>query len=264
LRENIAQDQEKSDSLKTQIQDLNRNIQKMDTKIQQAESTLRDLRKLQDEISTKTTTRSTYYKLQQEQYGALEEENEDTDEELQEWQAKFGEKIAQLENKIQKLGREMEDTVIRLGNLNNANIAYTLEIGKLQHEADEQIKLKHTRDTSIESLFKKHNLGSLPSIPFSDEVAFSLTNRVKTRVADLEKDIQDKKMSNDLELQGLWESYVAANMRYSSLEAQKQAKLTAKEGVIKRMKEKEEERQAAEDQLVKYNLSRIDEREQKL
>lgn len=35
-------------------------------------------------------------------------------------------------------------------------------------------------------------------------------------------------MSNDLELQVLWESYVAANMRYSSLEAQKQAKLTAK------------------------------------
>ncbi|KAI3850605.1 hypothetical protein MKX03_011424 [Papaver bracteatum] len=264
LRENIALDQEKTNSLKTQIQDLERNIQKMDTKIQQAESTLKDLRNLQDEISTKTTTRSTLFKLQQTQYGALEEENEDTDEELLEWQTKFGERIALLDDKIQKLAREMTDTETKRGYLSEAIKESTLEIGKLQHEADEQRKLKYKRDTSIQSLFQKHNLGPLPSIPFSDEVAISLTNRVQTRIADLEKDIQDKKMSNDSELQVLWESYVAANMRYSSLEAQKQAKLTAKEGVIKRIKEKEYEREIAEGQLSKYNLSRIDEKEKQM
>ncbi|RZC68646.1 hypothetical protein C5167_031923 [Papaver somniferum] len=264
LRENIALDQEKTNSLKTQLQDLERNIQKMDTKIQQAESTLKDLRNLQDEISTKTTTRSTLFKLQQTQYGALEEENEDTDEELLEWQTKFGERIALLDDKIQKLEREMTDTETKRGYLSEAIKESTLEIGKLQHEADEQRKLKYKRDTSIQSLFQKHNLGPLPSIPFSDEVAISLTNRVQTRIADLEKDIQDKKMSNDSELQVLWESYVAANMRYSSLEAQKQAKLTAKEGVIKHIKEKEYEREIAEGQLSKYNLSRIDEKEKQM
>ncbi|KAI3899423.1 hypothetical protein MKW92_038333 [Papaver armeniacum] len=264
LRENIAQDQEKTNFLKTQIQDFDRNIQKINTKIQEAESTLKDLRDLQDEISTKTTTRSTLFKLQQTQYGALEEENEDTDEELQEWQTKFQERIALLVSKIRKLEMEISDTEDECEFLSDTIKTSTLEVGKLQHEADEHRKLEYKRDTFIQSLFKKHNLGSLPSIPFSDEVAFSLTSRVKTRIAELEKDMQGKKMSNDSELQGLWESYVAANMRYSSLEAQKQAKVTAKEGVIKRIKEKEDERDAAEDQLSKLNLSRLDEREKNL
>ena len=48
----------------------------MDDKIHHAEKTLKDLRKLQDQISTKTAQRSTLFKEQQKQYAALDEENE--------------------------------------------------------------------------------------------------------------------------------------------------------------------------------------------
>lgn len=56
------------------------------------------------------------------------------------------------------------------------------------------LSLRRERDLTIQSLFTKHNLGLLPSIPFTNEVAFNLTNRIKSRLLDLEKDLQDKKV----------------------------------------------------------------------
>lgn len=76
LRESIAQDQERTESLKIQMQELDGSIQNMDAKIHNTEATLKDLRKLQDQISTKTAERSTLFKEQQKQYAALAEENE--------------------------------------------------------------------------------------------------------------------------------------------------------------------------------------------
>ena len=76
LRESIAQDQEKTESLKSQIQDLEKNVDNLDAKIHNAEATLKDLRKLEDQKSTKTAERSTLFKEQQRQYAALAEENE--------------------------------------------------------------------------------------------------------------------------------------------------------------------------------------------
>lgn len=58
------------------MQELDINIQEMDAKIHNAEVTLKDLRKLQEQISTKTAERSTLFKEQQKQYAALAEENE--------------------------------------------------------------------------------------------------------------------------------------------------------------------------------------------
>lgn len=58
------------------MQELERNIQDVDAKIHNAEVTLKDLRKLQEQISTKTAERSTLFKEQQKQYAALAEENE--------------------------------------------------------------------------------------------------------------------------------------------------------------------------------------------
>lgn len=75
-RESIAQDQEKTDSLKSQMQVLEKNIEDLDAKIHNSELTLKDLRKLEDQKSTKTTERSTLFKEQQRQYAALAEENE--------------------------------------------------------------------------------------------------------------------------------------------------------------------------------------------
>lgn len=76
LRESIAQDQERTESLKTQMQELEGSIQNVDARIHHTEATLKDLRKLQDQISTKTAERSTLFKEQQKQYAALAEENE--------------------------------------------------------------------------------------------------------------------------------------------------------------------------------------------
>lgn len=76
LRESISQDQEKTESLKMQMQELEGSIQILDAKIHHTELTLKDLRKLQDQISTKTAERSTLFKEQQKQYAALAEENE--------------------------------------------------------------------------------------------------------------------------------------------------------------------------------------------
>jgi DNA repair protein RAD50 len=76
LRESIAQDQEKTESLNIQMQELGESIQNVDAKIHHSETTLKDLRKLQDQISTKTAERSTLFKEQQKQYAALAEENE--------------------------------------------------------------------------------------------------------------------------------------------------------------------------------------------
>lgn len=58
------------------MQELEKNIQDVDAKIHHAETLLKDVRKLQDQISTKTAERSTLYKEQQKQYAALAEENE--------------------------------------------------------------------------------------------------------------------------------------------------------------------------------------------
>lgn len=76
LRESIAQDQEKTESLKSRIVEIEESIQDVDARIHHTEATLKDLRKLKEQIMTKTAERSTLFKEQQKQYAALAEENE--------------------------------------------------------------------------------------------------------------------------------------------------------------------------------------------
>ncbi|MED6119967.1 DNA repair protein rad50 [Stylosanthes scabra] len=264
LRESIAQDQEKTENLKCQLQELEGSIKDVDDKIHYAEKTLKDLRKLQDQISTKTAQRSTLFREQQKQYAALAEENEDTDEELMEWKTKFEERIGILQTKISKLEREMNDTDTKSSFLKQTINDSIWEISKLQTEAEAHVSLKNERDLSIKNLFARHNLGSLPKSPFSEEVATNLTNRVKSRALDLENDLQDKKKTNDSKLKTAWDCYMNANDRWKNTEAQKQAKLEIKNGIVKRIEEKENERDSLELQISNVNLSQIDERERKL
>lgn len=56
------------------------------------------------------------------------------------------------------------------------------------------MSLKNERDSTIKSLFQKHNLGSLPSGPFSDEVALDLTDQIQSKLKDINKDLQEKKV----------------------------------------------------------------------
>lgn len=264
LRESIEQDQEKTESLKIQMQELENNIQNVDAKIQHTEATLKDLRKLQDQISTKTAERSTLFKEQQKQYAALAEENEDTDEELNEWKTKFEERIALLESKTSKLEREMDDTETKGSFLKQTINDYIWEISKLQTEAEVHSSLKNERDSTIQKLFARNNLGSLPSVPFSNEIALNFTNRIKTRLMDLEKDLQDKKKSIEMELKVAWDRYMDANDHWKDIEAQKQAKVEIKSGILKRIEEKENERDSFELQISNVSLSHIDEREKNL
>lgn len=76
LRESIAQDQERTESSKAQMSELENSIQKVDAEVHNKEMMLKDLRKLQDQVSRKTAERSTLFKEQQRQYAALPEENE--------------------------------------------------------------------------------------------------------------------------------------------------------------------------------------------
>ncbi|KAM0915488.1 hypothetical protein ACQ4PT_010817 [Festuca glaucescens] len=223
LHDSIAQDQEKSDALKTQMEDLKTNIEAVENKIRHTGT--------------------------------------DTDEELKEWQTKFEERITLMETKIGKLEREMNDEKTSTSSLSVTMNDLTLEIGKLQAEANAHMSVKHKQDSAIRNIFTKHNLGAIPDAPFTDDVAMNLTNRIKARLSNLEDDLQDKKKSNDTHLEFLWERYLRVNARYSEVDGQIQSKRESQVGISRRMKDKENERDAAEMELSKHNLARIDERE---
>lgn len=224
LRESIEQDQEKTSAVKMQIQELEKNIQTIQTKIDQIETTLKDLRNLQAEVRVKDTKRSTLFKLQQTQYAALAEENEDTDEELREWQAKFEERITHLKSKISKLERELTDTSTESAVITKTINDTFRDMGKLQAEADAHTSLRNERDRYIQSVFAKHNLGMVDNLPLDDDMTFRLTNRTKLRLKELQKDSAAEKESNDMKIKSLWKSFESASKRCSELEGQKLAK----------------------------------------
>ncbi|KAJ8774337.1 hypothetical protein K2173_011586 [Erythroxylum novogranatense] len=264
LRETIGQDQEKTESLKVQIQELENDIQNLDTKMHNTEATLKDLRKLKEQIAVKTAERSTLFKEQERQYACLREENEDTDEELMEWKIKFEEKIAILESNISKLDREMNDSETKSIFLKQSVKEYIREISRLQSEAEAHVSLKNQRDSIIKKLFETHNLGIVPSTPFSDDIAFSLTSRLKSRLMDLDKDLQDKKTSNDIDIKMAEDRYWDANNRWKNSDAQKQAKMEIKNSILDRIAEKNDDLASFEEQVSHVNLSHIDEKEKSM
>ncbi|OMO88547.1 DNA repair protein Rad50 [Corchorus olitorius] len=142
LRESIAQDQEKTESLKSQIEDLEKSIENQDAKIHDVEKSLKDLRQLEDQKSAKTAVRNVLFKEQQKQYAALAEENEDTDEELMEWKTKFDERIMLLQNKIQQMERSLQDLTDEGSACRRKLETYIKEIGKLQRDAEESNEMK--------------------------------------------------------------------------------------------------------------------------
>ncbi|WMV31396.1 hypothetical protein MTR67_024781 [Solanum verrucosum] len=264
LRESIAQDKEKTEALKSQMEELEKEIQTIDSKIHRAEATLKDLHQLQRDIATKNAERSTLFKEKEKQYAALAEENEDTDEELREWKTKFDERIALLESKISKLEREMNDSEAKSSFLKQSITNYIMEISKLQADAEAHAELKNERDFTLRKLFDRHNLGAVPTGSLSDDVASNLTNRIKLRLTHFDKDLQDKKKSNEAEIAAAWHQYDIANREWSEKEAQKQAKADIKNGILKRIKEKEDERDVLECQISDVNVAHLDEREKKM
>ncbi|KAH9680398.1 DNA repair protein RAD50 [Citrus sinensis] len=218
LRESISQDQEKTEALKNQMQELEKSIQDIDAKIHHTELTLKDLRKMQDQISTMTARRSTLFEQQQKQYAALAEEIEDTDEELKNWKNNFEGIVAKRESDISKLEREKNDMDTKIKFLEQNIDAYTAEITNLLSEA---------------------------GVIFIELITYDIK-------------------SDELALKMAWDSYLDANDRWKNIEAQKQAKMEIKAGILKHIKEKENERDSFELQISNLNLSHIDERENKM
>nr|XP_016434876.1 PREDICTED: DNA repair protein RAD50-like isoform X2 [Nicotiana tabacum] len=264
LRESIAQDKEKTESLKSQMEELEKEIRTLESKIHHTEATLKDLHQLQREIATKTAERKTLFNEQEKQYAALAEENEDTDEELSEWKTKFDERIALLELKISKLEREMNDSETKSSLLKQSMTDYIVEISKLQAEAEALAVLKNERDVIIRKLFGRHNLGAVPSGPLSDDVTLNLMNRINLRLAHLDKDLQDKKETNEAEIAAAWHQYEIANNLWNEKEAQKVARADIKNGILKRIEEKENERNEFEREISNVNMAHLDEREKKM
>ncbi|TYI38385.1 hypothetical protein ES332_A02G023600v1 [Gossypium tomentosum] len=141
---------------------------------------------------------------------------------------------------------------------------YIGEIGKLQRDAETLVLSKKDRDTAIEQLFARLNLGSTPNSPFSDEVALNLTRQIEVRLMELERDLDEKKQSNDKKLKTAWDCYTGASERYNIAEAQKKAKLEIKGSVSKRLEETKSNRDFLEIQISDVNLSSLDDREKNL
>lgn len=75
LRESIAQDEAKTETLNCQMQELDMKIQNIDREINQTEPLLKDLKKLESQIATKTGERKSKYEELQKRKAALTEEN---------------------------------------------------------------------------------------------------------------------------------------------------------------------------------------------
>nr|GME07955.1 DNA repair protein RAD50 [Ipomoea batatas] len=264
LRESIAQDQEKTEKVKNQMQELEGEIQNLDSKIHHVEGTLKDLRKLQDLIAAKTVERSTLFKEQERKYAALATENEDTDEELLEWKTKFDERLARLESKISKLEREKDDTITKRFHLQEEIKDCIRDISKLQTEAEAHMSNKSQRDATIKELFERFNLGPVSNTPFSDEVAEDLMNRISSRLMGYEKDLEDKKKSNLAITTTAWRQYENANSRWKDMGASIQAKAEIKSSILKRIEQKKNELDELELEISNVNLVHLDERERRM
>ncbi|KAL1548104.1 DNA repair protein RAD50 isoform X1 [Salvia divinorum] len=264
LRESIAQYEAKTATLNSQIQELDPKIQNIDREINKTELLLKDLRELQGQIATKSGERKSKFEDVHKRYSDLDEENEDTDEELNEWKSKFDERIAVLETKVNKLLREKMDNKETSRHLEDDIAKNIKEIAKLQALIETQLSQKDKRDSTIRSLFRKHHLGSLPSGPLSDDVCSSLTDRIQSKLKDLHKDLQDKKKSNKLALDALFDKYMHANDRWKRIEAQKEAKVERKNNILNSIQEKENVRDSFEGQIAVVDMSVIDERERNM
>lgn len=264
LRQRIGQDQGETESLKTQMQDFEKGIQTVDGKIYHTELTLKELRNIVQQKAVKNAERSTLLNEKKRQYEDLDEENEDTDEELIEWKTKFDEMILRLEGTIERLKREIEELDHTSYTAEEKIKNYISDISSLKRDDQINNALKIERDSTVRTLFAKLNLGPLPNGPFPDEVASDLTSRIRSKVKDLNYQLQEKKRSDDSKMKMAWDSYLDANNCWKNSDAQKQAKLEVKNTILRRIEEKEREKHSLQLQISDVDISRIDEGEKNM
>ncbi|KAL6532168.1 hypothetical protein OROGR_014138 [Orobanche gracilis] len=264
LRDSIVRDEEKTKTLNNQMQELGIKIQNMDREINQTEVQLKDLQKLKNHIATKSGERKSKHEEMVKHHAALDMENEDTDEQLIEWKSKFDERIATLEAKITKLLREKEDIEGKIRVRTEMFANNVKDIANLQAAIEAHMLLKNERDSKIQSLFRKHNIGSFPSGFFSNEVALDLTTRIHSKMKDFAEDLKEKKNSNEEEVAAALEQYLHARNRCNEIDAQKEAKEEIKGSILGRIQDKKSERDSLEIQIAAFDVTILDEREKNM
>lgn len=261
LQENIDRDTESSNKLKSQIQKLEKDIADIQLRINTHDRTIKELRKLHEEVRLLDTKRSTLFALQEQQYAKLTEENEDTDEELMEWQAKFEQNLGVLKIKISKGERDMADQTTQIEILNKKYNQECVNIGKQQAEADAFREVEKDRDGKIQVLFHDYNLGTVGS-SLNHEAARQMTNRAELRLKELMKDVDDKKRAGEAEVSKVWKLVEMNSKKLSELQGQLEAKLKTQQETEKRIEEIDADLE--ELSHVKYDVSGLDEKEKQM
>ncbi|BBN10542.1 DNA repair protein RAD50 [Marchantia polymorpha subsp. ruderalis] len=261
LRDSIDQDNQKAAHLRSQINEYEGKIRESQKKREMVESCLDQIRGLQNQIQIKEGKRETLMKLKAQQFKDLEEENEDTDEELATWQAQFQEKVGLLNLKITRLERESTDIDRNIQFIVD-NFSKDCQVkGKLQAELEAHQLQKNERDQSIQALFTKHNLGRVGALPLSNEVAVKHLERATNRLDELSRDHEQQKEANTVELGKLWAAVETATMRYSQAEGQINAKRDLKAGKIEEMQRLDTLIKKSALSISKNDLKRLDENE---
>lgn len=264
LRQSITQDHEESERLGSKMQDLQLNIDDVNIKIRITEAALKEKRTLQEQVNTKTAERKTLFQVQEQRHGDLEEENADSDEDLKEWNEKFNTRIAVLQQKIDQSMRDISDLDTRSSHSQKQINDYIGKVSKLEKEVENYNDLKKERDLTIKELYRRHNLGSLPESSLSNEVASNYINRIKSRLTDLDRNLEEKKKSMDEELNMAWNLYADSSGRCKDVEAEKRAKLEMQRGIMTRKEVKEKERDILELKISDDDVHLIDQNEKNL
>ncbi|EFJ05785.1 ATP-binding cassette transporter, subfamily I, member 3, SmABCI3, partial [Selaginella moellendorffii] len=236
LQETIDGDQQKTKQLQDLIAILTPKIQAAQAKINSLEGVLEEIRQLQKEINFKDGVRTSVLKAKTEQYNALEEENEDSDEDLAEWQEKFHERIAQSNKEICDLQRSLDAANTQYDTLSELIAQASTQVGKFEGEENAHLQDKKQCDALIQQLFDRYKLGNLV-LPLDEQATERSIARITNRLEDLKQDHAKLTKFHEKELATFSKKLDDVNQKYSDASGRKDGKIGQKRSIEKRIDE---------------------------
>eukprot|EP00850_Spirogloea_muscicola_P018610 SM000172S03083 [mRNA] locus=s172:238718:247159:+ [translate_table: standard] len=259
LKENVEVDKQKSDHLQAHIKELEDKIKAAQTRIEDVEGLLKRMQSLQDDVQKKEAARSVLVRQKVQQYNELEEASDDTLEELEEWQAKFGETVGTMRLNISKMERETSDIRAQLDNDKAAYMRNLTSKGRLQSEADTHAENRRDRDSCLQSILQKHGIGNTGPLPLSDDAASTFYKQSVQKMEQLKHIFAQLKEGNRAEEQKLTSKMEVVQSKY--LESQQQVKSNFSQKTRLQGRSQELERLVEESTLSEGDVKRIDEKE---
>ncbi|EFJ34849.1 ATP-binding cassette transporter, subfamily I, member 4, SmABCI4 [Selaginella moellendorffii] len=232
LQETIDGDQQKTKQLQDLIAILTPKIQAAQAKINSLEGVLEEIRQLQKEINFKDGVRTSVLKAKTEQYNALEEENEDSDEDLAEWQEKFHERIAQSNKEICDLQRSLDAANTQYDTLSELIAQASTQVGKFEGEENAHLQDKKQCDALIQQLFDRYKLGNLV-LPLDEQATERSIARITNRLEDLKQDHAKLTRFHEKELATFSKKLDDVNQKYSDASGRKDGKIGQKSNISK-------------------------------